>query len=148
MKAEERRRASALFIEGMSIRKTAEAVGVSRSSVERWSREGRWYVRRVEARDEAIQKAKREFVALKVTRANLIADKLTTIFNAGFAEWIANREQNFKRKPSVSLGSLIRLADTIGKVAALEADALLLKQLAHKMEKCQDMPGEIHNPRQ
>ena len=123
MKAQERATAFALILKGYSIRETAALVGVSRSSVERWSAREGWARQRIEFRRKAIEETKRNLISTRVTSLNLMSDRLFKMFDHEYAGWVAYREGKL-RKPRASMLAIARLAEIAVKVGDAEIDLL------------------------
>lgn len=86
MKADQKNQARHLFFQGKTLKQAAEAVGVSKSTTERWSVEGNWAEQRVLLEQELKDKFIRE--NFKVYYANVlgIADASFRLLTDAFAE--------------------------------------------------------------
>ncbi len=89
MKSFLREKSFNLYLSGKSLRKIAPLVGVHRSTLDRWSREESWVIRRQRIWDEQRKAASTEWLANGLKHKVTVGQKMLEIFNLAAAEHLA-----------------------------------------------------------
>lgn len=111
MKALEKERAFDIFLKGNSIRETANVVGVSRSSVERWSRQGLWNEKREKNWTEMRERRREELLIDKISEFKKVSSDLLEVFKQGHDELMQYmRGERTKRSLRFSIAELSKIA--------------------------------------
>ncbi|MCB9026763.1 MAG: helix-turn-helix domain-containing protein [Bdellovibrionaceae bacterium] len=98
MKAKEHDKAFALFLEGMSLRKIAKKICVSRSTVERWSSSERWVLQREIEYQKAHALIKKQYCQNYADKALLVSGQLYDTFQTVYADFKAHQHGVIKKR--------------------------------------------------
>lgn len=126
MKARERNQAFDLILAGQPIRTVAQTVGVSRSSIERWSVQYGWMGRRRQFQKEMQEKSQTQLANEKLAALKLRSEKLFQVFDEEFGKWIAYRDGKV-RKPGLSILKIARIAEVATRLNIAEVELLAAK---------------------
>ena len=114
MKAREKMRAFALFLEGNTLRSISKKVRVHRSTIERWSKSGKWVQMRKDAWNKKTSVITKKYLSRSTEFNSTIKDELSGILIAAVGQFQAYISREIPKKAlQFSSSDLVRLVNLL-----------------------------------